>query len=163
MSRLLKSQPRRPLIELFAGLILLLTCASLGFSQANKRTAAPVEIPFEFEHNQVIVQVKIAGKGPFNMLLDTNTDPSAIDTAAARDLGLAVGSKGSPATGGGTQTNTIYSTVLQNVEVGGIVARELAAATIDLTKLAEKLGRPIQGVLGYSFLKDRIVQIDYPN
>src|SRR5215813_4219877 len=163
MSRLSKSQTGWLLIELFAGLTLLLTCASLGVSQANKRTTAPVEVPFEFEHNQVIVQVKIAGKGPFNMLLDTNTDPSAIDTVAARDLGLAVGSKGSPATGGGTQTNTVYSTVLQNVEVGGVVAREVGAATIDLTKLAEKLGRPIQGVLGYSFLKDRIVQIDYPN
>jgi hypothetical protein len=42
------------------------------------------------------------------------------------------------------------------------MAKEVSAGAIDLKKLAAKLERPIQGVLGYSFLKDRIVQIDYP-
>ena len=129
----------------------------------SQRTPAPVEVPFEFEANQIIVQVKIAGKGPFNLLLDTNTDPSAIDIATARDLGLAVGSKGTTATGGGTETNTAYPARLPNVEVGAVVAKDIAVATIDLTKLGNRIGKPIQGVLGYSFLKDRIVQIDYPN
>lgn len=123
----------------------------------------PIEVPFEFEHNQIIVQVKIAGKGPFNMLLDTNTDPSAIDAATARELGLNVGPKGATATGGGTETNTVYPTRLPNVELGSVIAKEVFAATIDLTKLGDRIGKPIHGVLGYSFLKDRIVQIDYPN
>ena len=43
------------------------------------------------------------------------------------------------------------------------MARDIAAATVDLSKLSERIGKPIHGVLGYSFLKDRIVQIDYPN
>jgi predicted aspartyl protease len=107
--------------------------------------------------------VKIAGKGPFNMLLDTNTDPSAIDAGTAREIGLTVGSKGSPASGGGTQTNTVFPTQLPTVQIGDMVAKDVAAATVDLTKLGERIGRPIHGVLGFSFLKDRIVQIDYSN
>ena len=141
-----------------AAFVVLASCTAL--SQTAK---SPAEVPFEFEHNQIIIQVKIGGKGPFNMLLDTNTDPSAIDAATARELGLSVGAKGATATGGGTETNTVYPTRLPNVELGSVMAKEVFAATIDLTKLGAKLGRPIQGVLGFSFLKDRIVQIDYPN
>lgn len=124
---------------------------------------APVEVPFEFLHNQIVVQVKVNGKGPFNMLVDTNTDPSAIDAATAKELGLQVGPSGSAATGGGTETNVVYPTRLTSVEVGGISAKDVAAATIDLTKIASRIGKPIHGVLGYSFLKDRIMQIDYEN
>ncbi len=138
---------------------LLLPLAGV-FAQSAK---APVEVPFEFLSHQIVVQVKISGKGPFNMLLDTDTDPSAIDTTTARELGLDVGARGSPATGGGMQANMVYPTRLANLEVGAVSAHDVVAAVIDLKKISERLGKPIQGVLGYSFLKDRIVQIDYPN
>ena len=141
-------------------ILMLLAHSGHGLSQTAK---APVEVSFEFIHNQVVLPVKIGGKGPFNMLLDTDTDSSAIDTATARELGLQVGSRGAPASGGGTETNTVYPTKLPSVELGNITARDVSAATLDLTKLANRIGKPIHGVLGYSFLKDRIVQIDYPN
>ena len=81
-----------------------------------------VEVPFEFVHNQIVVEVKIGGRGPFNMLIDTDTDPSAIDAAAAKDLGLQVGSRGGAASGGGTETNTIYPTRLPSIEIGAVSA-----------------------------------------
>lgn len=145
----------------FAAILFVLgTSVTAGFSQTVK---APVEVPFEFVHNQIVVQVKIAGKGPFNMLVDTDTDPSAIDSATARELGLVVGSKGAAASGGGTEVNTVFPAKLQSVELGPITARDVPAATIDLTKISQRIERPIQGVLGFSFLKDRIIQIDYQN
>ena len=145
----------------FAASIFLLLAATAVFSQAAGK--AQFEIPFEFVHNQIVVEVKIGGKGPFKMLVDTNTDPSAIDIAAARELGLAVGDKGYAVTGGGNETNVGYVTRLPSVELGNLVTKDVAAATINLTKMAERMGGPIQGVLGFSFLKDRIIQIDYPN
>jgi predicted aspartyl protease len=155
-------KPVSPIAKLrvAAGLILVLVCAGAGRTQAVK---APVEVPFEFIANQIIVPVKIAGKGPFNVLLDTDTDPSAIDAATAQELGLAVGSKGSTATGGGTEKTTVFPTRLPSLEMGTVLARDVLAATIDLKKLGDRIGKPIHGVLGYSFLKDRIVQIDYAN
>src|SRR2546428_1851243 len=123
---------------------------------------APAEVPFEFIHNEIVVQVKIAGKGPYSMLIDTDTDPSAIDSATARELGLAQGSKSYPASGGGNETNVFHLTRLPVVELGSVAAKEISAGTIDLAKLSAKMERPIQGVLGYSFLRDRIIQIDYP-
>ncbi|HSP62309.1 MAG TPA: retropepsin-like aspartic protease [Pyrinomonadaceae bacterium] len=141
------------------GSLLLIFGAPRGYSQSHEPIA---EVPFEFVRNQIIVQVRIAGKGPFNMLFDTDTDPSAIDLATARELGLKLGSKGYQGTGGGTETNLVYPTNIPGVEVGSVTAKQVFAAAIDLTKLSAKLGKPIHGVLGYSFLKDRIFQIDYP-
>jgi predicted aspartyl protease len=144
----------------FAALILLLLAATAVFSQSAK---PQFEIPFEYVHHQIVVQVTLGGKGPFSMLVDTNTDPSAIDAATARELGLVTGNKGGPATGGGTEVNVVYPARLASVELGSFVIKDVAAATIDLTKISERMGRKIQGVLGFSFLKDRIIQIDYPN
>ena len=59
-----------------------------------------VEVPFEFFRNEIIVQVKVNGVGPFNMMLDTGTNPSAIDLATAKDLGLKLSSVGGPVSGG---------------------------------------------------------------
>ena len=144
------------------GLALLpVFCVAYTYSQNAKKTS--VEVPFEFIQNQIVVSVRVGGKGPYNMLIDTDTDPSAIDAATAKEIGLQVGSKGSTATGGGTEVNTVYPTRLSNLELGGVMAREVLAATIDLAKISERLGRSIHGVLGYSFLKDRIIQIDYGN
>ena len=141
-------------------LAFLATVASTTRAQQQK---PPVEVPFEFVHNQIVVQVKIAGRGPFNMLVDTNTDPSAIDEKTARELGLSIGSSGAPASGSGTEVNTTYPTMLPTVELGGIAAKQIPAATIDMSKIAARIERPIAGVLGFSFLKDRIIQIDYGN
>src|SRR5256886_11607915 len=111
------------------GMFLLVLSAAHAFPQSAK---APVEVPFEFVANQIIVQAKIGGKGPFNMLIDTDTDPSAIDSATAKELGLDVGAKGSVATGGGTEKNVVYPTRLSTVAVGTLTARDGRAATIDL-------------------------------
>jgi predicted aspartyl protease len=132
--------------------------AQVAFPQTR---SAPIEVPFEFVHNQILVQVKIAGKGPFTMLLDTDTDPSAIDLATAKELGLSLDSRLFPATGGGRDAQTVQLTRLPSLELGTIIAKDLVAGAVDLKKVAAKLERPLHGVLGYSFLKDRIIQIDY--
>jgi len=139
---------------------------SHGFGYSQRRSpqthTAPIEVPFEFVANQIVVEVKIAGKGPYSMLLDTDTDPSAIDMATAKELGLRLDSRSFVASGGGTESNLVQLTRLPTVELGTLIAKDVAAGSIDLSKLSAKLGKPIHGVLGYSFLKDRIVQINYP-
>jgi Aspartyl protease len=65
---------------------LMLACVC-SFAQA-KSNPEVIEVPFEFHHNEIILQVRVGGKGPFNMMLDTGTDPSAVDLATARELGL---------------------------------------------------------------------------
>src|SRR6266850_628055 len=105
------------------GFVLLLSgAAQVAFPQTR---SVPIEVPFEFVHNQILVQVKIAGKGPYTMLLDTDTDPSAIDRATAKELGLGLESKLYPAAGGGRDNQTIQLTRLPSVELGTVLARDL--------------------------------------
>src|SRR5262249_61201544 len=80
-----------------------LSCAQIVLlyaSSLSAQTAKPTaEVPFEFVHNQIVVRANIGGKGPFHLLLDTNTDPSAIDSADAKELRPDVASEGPVATG----------------------------------------------------------------
>jgi predicted aspartyl protease len=122
-----------------------------------------VEIPFDFYRNEIILQVKVNGKGPYNMMLDTGTDPSAVDLNTAKDIGLNLHPLGKPGTGGGTEVNLLYYTAMPLVEVAGFSVKNVATLAIDLSKMSERLGKPLHGVLGHSVLNGRIVQIDYPN
>jgi predicted aspartyl protease len=155
-----KKRRKRATCGAFAivSILLLFGAADNGYAQSR---TGPIEVPFEFVHNQIVVTVKIAGKGPYRMLLDTDTDPSAIDLATAKELGLPVDARTYAATGGGTDAQTVQLTRLPSIELGTIVAKDISAGAIDLKKVSAKLELPINGVLGYTFLKDRIIQIDY--
>ena len=141
--------------------LLVISCCLPSVSQTSSKDQV-IEVPFDFYHNEIILQVKVNDKGPFNMMLDTGTDPSAIDLATAKDLGLKLDPIGRPGSGGGTGVNLAYETELPLLQTGGLVARNVEAVAIDLSKISQRLAKPVHGVLGHSLLKRRVVQIDYP-
>ncbi len=141
-----------------AALLLLLS----GMGQAAAPKSEVIEVPFTLIHGAIIVQAKVNGAGPFDMMLDTGADPSLIDVGTAKALGLKLTPTGEPVAGTGTDANLAYETSLANVQLGGLTARDVAALALGTSKLSAALGRKIDGVLGYSLLDHRIVQIDYP-
>ena len=141
--------------------LLMMVCCLGSFAQAPSKAQA-LALPFDFYQNEIILQVKVNGKGPFNMMLDTGTDPSAIDLATAREIGLKLDPVGRQGAGGGTSINLAYETKLPLLEIDGLTVKNIEALAIDLSRISQRLGRPIHGVLGHSLLNDRIVQIDYP-
>ena len=141
--------------------LLALVCCFSSFAQTSSKSQT-VEVPFEFYRNEIVLQVKVNGKGSFNMMLDTGTDPSAVDLKTAKEIGLKLNPIGQQATGGGTSVNLTYETELLLVEVGSLKAKNVEALAIDLSKISERLGKPLHGILGHSLLNNRIVQIDYP-
>jgi predicted aspartyl protease len=142
--------------------VALFLAVTSGLALTASATNDVVGIPFEFYRDSVIVQVKVDGKGPFNMLLDTGVNPSVIDRETAKAIGLKLSAQGQSASGSGTDANLTYETSLPMVELGGLKAANVEALATDLSKMSETLGKPLQGVLGYSLLKDRVVQLDYP-
>lgn len=144
-------------------LCLFLTTTSLCcLAQAN-RNEQVIEIPFEFYKNEIILQVSVNGKGFFNMMLDTGTDPSGVDISTAKEIGLKLHPLGKEISGGGTDSNLGYYTQFPLLQVGGLTAKNVDALAIDLSKISERLGKPLHGVLGHSLLNGRVVQIDYPH
>jgi hypothetical protein len=120
-------------------------------------------IPFQLLHNEVVARAKINGHGPFTVFLDTGTAPSVIDLSVAKQIGLSLGEVGHSGSGGGTATASFRETTLQDVEIGGLKLRAVAALASDLSGLSRKFGHPIQAVLGDSLFSGRVVQSDYPD
>ena len=120
-----------------------------------------VEAPFDFLHNQIVLRTVIDGQGPYNFVLDTGTHDSTIDLRLARRLRLPLGPVSREAAGAGHGRAAARETVCRRLRVGDLTVENLHAAALDLSRVSQELGRPLHGVLGYGFLEDRIVQIDY--
>ena len=131
-------------------------------ASAQARTGV-VEVPFEFVNNEILVQVRINGKGPLTMMLDTGTNPSSIDLVTADALGIRRSARGRQGSGGGTDRNPAYECKFATLEIGSLAAANVSAVAIDLTKISGPMGRHIDGILGHSVLNNRIVQFDYPS
>ncbi|WP_158443099.1 aspartyl protease family protein [Rubrivivax gelatinosus] len=124
-------------------------------------TPTLAEVGFEFHRHSVVVQAMLAGSGPYEVLLDTGVNPSGIDAATARELGLQTTGPAAEVAGGGAGRNPARETRIPSVALGALQARDVDALALDLSQVREALGRPIRAVLGYSLLAGRVVQFDY--
>src|SRR5687768_4978587 len=76
-------------------------------------------IRFELIANQVVVEIFLAGRGPFTSLLDVAVAPSVVDLALARELGLPIDETApGEAAGAGAGRATFYPSELRDLQVG---------------------------------------------
>jgi hypothetical protein len=140
------------------GLALLsATVSSVAASQES------LTIPFDFSRSAIGLDVTVRGK-PLYVILDTGVDPSLIDLARAEALGLKVdGQNAGEASGfGDGKRATIFPSSIDGLVIGGHAFASFDALASDMTAFSAHYGRKLDGVLGYSFLADKIVLIDYP-
>jgi len=99
-----------------------------------------------------------AGPGgyPLHVLIDTGTDPSAVDARLARRLALRTGGSG---VGQGAASDEVYFTeaVLPWLRLGDVVVRDLFAPALDLSALPFQ----VDVVLGYNVLRQVALGVDY--
>ncbi len=120
-----------------------------------------IEVPFEFQRNQIVLRGKVNQTHYATFLLDTGTSPSSIDISFAKHIGLRLEPLEEEEKRFGPKRVIVYETLMQSVDVGEVHSPRIAAMAISLSKLGERLGRQVQGVLGYDFLSDKVIQIDY--
>jgi len=125
---------------------------------------AVLTVPFDFSRSAIGLDVIVKGQ-PLYMILDTGVDPSAIDTRRADALDLPVDRHaGGEASGEGDATQAqIYPATIDGLSIRGQTFHAIDAAAMDMSTLSARYGRPLDGVLGFSFLADKIVLIDYPH
>ncbi len=143
---------RRIAFLLFAGLT---GCASAPAQNAD------VELPAAFHDGLVYIQVSVNGAAPVWMDLDDGTSPSAIDLDYAKSLGLQLKRGTGSATGIGSERIEFFNTSAELA--AGASSRRIDFSASRLKGMSGPDGKPLMGVLGYSFLAGRIVVIDYPN
>lgn len=114
------------------------------------------EMPLIYQPQVVRFEAAGPGGDPLVVLLDTGTDPSAIDLGLAHRLGLPLGGF---ALGQGAASNAIpyTETVLPWLRLGDITLRNLYTLALDLRTMPFQ----VDIVLGYNVLWQVVLHIDY--
>jgi predicted aspartyl protease len=110
----------------------------------------------------ILVDVYANGRGPFQFAVDTGTSTTAITPDLAKQLGVASSPIG-PVTTGGAHVDVTAGT-LQSFRVGGARTDNLAVIVADFfAMLSKAIGAKLDGIVGYNFLRNYKVALDYPN
>lgn len=109
----------------------------------------------------VLLAARVNDRGPYRFLVDTGASTTAIAPRVARELGLS----GTPAEALGVMGKlAAESFVLDRLEVAGRVVTDLEAGSIDVFDYtSQAAGTTVDGILGYTFLRQFRVVLDYPN
>lgn len=135
--------------------LLALLCGPCFAGQADDN-----EVPFSFEKGFVVVQAKIKGDRPVDVLVSTGAEYSSIDTALLSKYKL-------PAyyTAEGIVTGhndkTISFTTVSDVRLGSVKVTSLNLRLGSLVEVSKRLGREIFGIFGADFFRGRAVQFDF--
>ena len=110
----------------------------------------------------ILVDVYIHGRGPFQFAIDTGTSTTAITAELAKQLGMANSPIG-PVTTGGAQVD-VTAGILPSFQIGGARIDNLPVIVADFfTMLSNAIGTKLDGIVGYNFLRNYKVALDYPN
>jgi predicted aspartyl protease len=110
----------------------------------------------------ILVDVYANGRGPFQFAIDTGTSTTAITPELAQELGV-VSSPIGAATTGCAQVD-VTAGVLQSFQVGGARINDSTVVVADFfAMLSAAVGAKLDGIVGYNFLRNYKVALDYPN
>jgi hypothetical protein len=118
-------------------------------------------IPFEFNLNKPYPRARINDAGPYWFLLDNGASFNVVDAARAKELGIALsGGSEERGAGEGTITSTVGAGV--SLRLPGLELLKQDVTVIPLSSaISPSEGRMVDGLLGYDFFKQFVVEIDY--
>ena len=124
--------------------------------------AIVLETSFDFSRSEIAIQVSIRGKTLY-AILDTGVDPSVINLADAEELGLKVDRTDSGEAGGFGEGRgvTVFPSSIEGLSIRGHDFAAFDALAADTAPFTGRDQRRLDVVLGYSFLSDKIVLVDY--
>ncbi|HEX2121713.1 MAG TPA: aspartyl protease family protein [Thermoanaerobaculia bacterium] len=132
-------------------LLLLLFAASLAAQQAR--------VPVELVGNRVHIPVSVNGSAPGSFILDTGAARSPLDTDFAEIAGVGVTGR-TRVMGAGGSENVQVATPM-TLAFAGLTVRTRRVPLIQFDAISLRIGRPLDGILGYEVLQRYVVEIDY--
>jgi len=137
---------------------MLFTLISLSCRAQNKPAFS---VPFQLIDNRPYIEVKIK-QHTFHFILDCGAD-YGLDVKTAKTLGLALGHE-SMQSGAGAKLAKTWNAVVDTAKIGDVDIVKAGFLVIDFSEIINGLHLPyLDGVIGYTFMKDYAVQFDYPN
>lgn len=146
-----------------AGLLLLTATIAVAQTPAETPATAPrpvAELPLKLILGRVpIVQVTIGGSRPLAVLPDTGADDDILNARIAREFKLHVlDPKVIEQPGGAIEMGQIEGVQLK---IGAVPVQNLAMVSAPLDPLQPFIGQPLDGILGYGFFSQFVVEFDY--
>ncbi|MEK7469834.1 MAG: PDZ domain-containing protein [Planctomycetota bacterium] len=137
----------------------LALAASLYSPAEPPKQAKAMLVRFQLEANLMWVDVKLDGKGPFRMAVDTGASTTIVLPGPAREQGLTKGAGQAELLEAGAQFVNVAK-----VEVGNLAVEKLKVAIMSVPQIenpARLLELKADGVLGFNFLSRFVTTIDY--
>ena len=125
---------------------------------------AQTEIPIRLANPAkpiILADVHLNGRGPFQFAIDTGTSTTAITPDLAQQLGIETSPAGAGTTGGAPvdfQAGSLPSFQLGGAKIDNMPV--VVAGFFDM--LSAAVGAKLDGIVGYNFLRNYKVVIDYP-
>jgi hypothetical protein len=139
---------------------LLFSVALIALAQ--RSAEQPIEIPFRLIENVVWFQVRVNNSRPLNFLLDTAASTDAINRTVAEELHLPLVAMRTRANvGAGDGVTSVGFAPNVQISVGDVTYVAPRIGIVPLDSVSRGFGQPIDGALGYDFLSQWVVTIDY--
>jgi predicted aspartyl protease len=120
---------------------------------------AALKIPFELMNNLIYVRARVNNSAPLWFILDTGASVTILNERVAKGLGLrALRRERSTGTGGAIEVGMIDGVSLS---MPGVTVTDQTVGAFPLDQLAPIAGRSVGGVIGYDFIKEFVLEIDY--
>ena len=118
------------------------------------------DVPFEMLiSNHMVVTAKINGKGPYRLIFDVGAPITLLSNRAAEGSGVL--KKSAP-------KSFLFAmrgeATVKSLEVGTLKAKDLPVVVLDhpaLSALGDILGKPLDGIIGFTFFARYKTTIDY--
>ncbi len=124
------------------------------------KTAVPIRLASPAKP-LILVDVHANGRGPFQFAIDTGTSTTAIAPELAKELGVESSPVGAGTTGGAPID--FSAGTLQSFQLGGTKIDNMPVVVADFfTILNAAIGAKLDGIVGYNFLRNYKVVVDYP-
>lgn len=134
---------------------------STGTSSSNVEFVtgqSALSIPFEFEFNQIVLRVRVNDSTPLRFMFDTGAGISILSARKAADLKLKQVDTVKATGVGGSLEGSLANGV--SLSVRGVTVRNQRLALLPLdVPFCE--GRDIEGIIGYDFIREFVVEINY--
>jgi predicted aspartyl protease len=130
--------------------------------EPNRSAAKPV--PFKLakpDKPLILLETVVNDKGPFRFVLDTGAGGTVVTPELAKKLDIHPEEQ-QKATGAGGSVAVRFGTV-NSFKVGETQLKSFKVVIMDLTGISKAIETDIDGIIGYNFLKNLRVTIDYPH